>query len=145
MPVNSQIFASLATIYSIYSNTNDQNLFLKQNRKHIKILTDSLWEQIVSNLFKIHPRNHTDAHFILNKEKHKLTSPEDLRVAEALLDVLRNYDILIDKNYIDAVKKVDLLLTKSLKNLCINLAHHPAHKQYGYAIKLSKLLMEPSQ
>ena len=144
MPANSQILISLSTFYSSYSNANDQNLFLKQNRKIIKILTDSLWEQIVSNLFEIHPRNYTDAHFILNKEKHKLTSPEDLRVAEALIDVLRHYDVLIDKNYIDVVKKVDVLLTKSLKNLCINLAHHPAHKQYGYAIKLSNLLVEQS-
>lgn len=140
MPVDSEMFHQLSAVYKNYAEAGDPDTFLKKERRRIKILTDSLWEQTVINLFSVTPRNYTDARAILNREKHRLTSVHDLAVAEAMLAVLQNYEVLIEKSYIDIAAKVKPMFTVTLRRLCLNLADHPSHMAYGYAVRLSQLL-----
>ena len=140
MPVSSEMFRQLSNIYRSYSGSSDQVEYIKKNRKIIRVLVDSLWEQIVVNLFSMQPRNYTDARSILNTRLNQLTHSEDVAVAQAMLDVLKEYDALIEKSYIDLTNRIKPILVVSLRRLCFSLTQHRDHKAYGYAITLQGLL-----
>lgn len=140
MPVCNEIFSELAQVFHLYTQSESDETFYKTNRKQIKVLVDSLWEQIVENLFGVKPRNCTDARQIINNRKAGLTSADDMAVVEALLVVLRDYDVLIDTNYIDITKKMTPVFTINLKGVCSALTQHSSHRFDEKATKLSILL-----
>lgn len=140
MPVSNEIFLPVSQLYHSYSTSSDQDKFLEKNRKMIKVLTDSLWEQTVESLFSIKPRNYLDARRIINKNKHTLSLPDDLAIAESLLVVLRDYDVLIDKSYINIVEKLRPIFLVSLKRFCMNLTLHRNHNSTEHATKLRTIL-----
>ena len=140
MPVSNEIFSPLSQIYYSYSESLDQDAFLAKNRKKIKVLVDSLWEQTVESLFSIKPRNYMDARRIINTNKHTLSSSDDLAIAESLLVVLRDYDVLIDKSYIDIVQKLRPIFLISMKKFCIRLTVHRKHNSTMHATMLINVL-----
>jgi len=140
MPVSNEIFLPLSQLYRSYSTSTDQDDFLNKNRKEIKVLADSLWEQTVESLFAVKPRNYTDARRIINTNRDKLTLLDDLAVIDALLEVLREYDVLVDKSYIDIAKKMRPIFLVSLKKFCMNLTFHRDHETTAHAIELRRLL-----
>lgn len=140
MPVDSEMFHELTNVYQSYSKANDQTDFIKNNRKNIKILTDSLWEQILFSIFAATPRSYTDARLIINENIDKLEIAEDIAIANAMLAVLKEYDALIEKSYINITDKIKPILAISLRRLCLCLTQHRDHKNFGYAMTLQTLL-----
>ena len=124
MPVSPSILTPLLTLYQTYStSTKDEEFFVGERRK-IKVLVDAIWEQVTESLFKQKPRNYTDARRILIAKKSDLKEVDDQQLAEALIVLLRDYEVLIETGYINVVEKMRPFFLIRLKGLCLNLALH---------------------
>lgn len=89
----------------------------QKNRKKIKIIVDSIYEQSVENITGQKPRNHLDARFRINKFiKNNETKYIDFLMS--LDEVLSYYDTLSDKRYIDHSKDMESLFEGPLNRLC---------------------------
>ncbi|RJG18454.1 hypothetical protein D4A39_08275 [Alcanivorax profundi] len=140
MPVSEGILTEISSLYYGFKNSADVADYLFKNRKEIRIISDSLWEQSVENIFGVKPKNYLHAMQIINKNKHEISDQEDIAVVNALHEVLLEYDVIIDKRYIDISKSLLPLFVGDLKRLCIALASHSAHLERLPAAKLLKIL-----
>lgn len=140
MLVSEDLFEPLLDIYRAHNEAVEKDKFLNNKRKPIKIIVDTLWEQIVESLFEIKPTNHLDARRIINSNKYMLTDDEDISVVDSLADVLKGYDVLNEKSYIDHSEQLHDILLVSLRRLCINLSEHKELKKKQKVILLRTML-----
>lgn len=137
----------LIEIHTIFSNflsigTNEQGDFLQRNRKKLKILIETITEQLVAAYFKENFVNIPTALLVINAQIQGLTDRDDILLLEALRDVLRHYEILADKSYIDHKPKLEPLFRKEIRMLCLNISLHKVVFKNTYAAKLRRLLNE---
>ena len=143
MIVAIEIFPELYEVYLDCFVTSGKKRALgtiQKNRKKIKILVDTIYEQTIENLFDQKPRNYLSARKILNDNKHCVINDFDRSLLDDLSLVLRDYDVLIDKHYVDHTDKLSYLLSCSLKKLCLKLCSHSAFADDDHAKQLIRLL-----
>lgn len=142
MPVSNEIFPQLSILYHEYSISADEDAFFKQNKKKIKVISDSLWEQIVESIINIKPRNYLDARSIINANIERITIPDDRNTLLKLNVVLQNYELLLDKCYVNLSNKMSPMFVIHLKKLCEQLVSHGSHTTTENSLKLKNLLMK---
>jgi len=135
----------LIQIHSIFSGfvtirTNEQGDFLQRNRKKLKILIETITEQLVASYFKKGFVNVPTALLLINTRIQELTDRDDVSLFESLQSVLRHYEILADKSYIDHKPKLEPLFRKEIKILCMNIALHKEFVKNAHAANLRRLL-----
>lgn len=140
MLVSKHIFTKIAMIYTGYSEAEDNSVYLRVHRKQIRIIADTLWEQILENIFKNKPRNYTDAMFMINRHKQNLTDDDDITVVHKLYELLISYEVILDKNYMDISLKLLPIFKGAFKELCEALARHKMHVDILSAQKLLAML-----
>jgi len=142
MPVSERIFVEISSLYYGFNKSDDSSGYLSEKRKQIKIIADSLWEQSLENIFGSKPRNYSHAMQMINRQRGTLTAQEDIEVVNALHDVLVDYEVINDKNYIDIAEKLLPVFRGALKRLCAALASHSNHAGNLSAKKLIVILRE---
>jgi hypothetical protein len=141
MIVDEAIFEPLQLLYEEYkSSAIDKEKFFNAKRKETKILVDSLTEQIVEELIKEKPRHALNARQLINQARGKVLGNEDIVLLDELASVLKQYDVLDDKSYIDHARKMEDLFNGALRKLCIALSRHPWHRRSGKARMLAHTL-----
>ncbi len=119
---------------------HEQGEFLQKNRKKLKILVETITEQLVESYFHKKPKNIPTATLLINTHIAALTIPDDIHVFESLRSVLQHYEILSDKSYIDHKPKLVPLFQNEIKLLCLNIALHKTLIKNLNASQLRKLL-----
>lgn len=142
MPVSKDIFLELTSLYYGYTHADDESKYLANQRKKIKVISDSLWEQTLENIFHEKPRNNTAALRMINRKREALTNNDDINVVNAVYGLLKDYDAVTDKMYIDIAKKLSPFFVGPLKRLCLALSAHGDHAGSHRANKLIELLGE---
>jgi hypothetical protein len=141
MIVDESIFEPLQNLYKEYkSSAKDKERYFNNKRKEIKILVDSLTEQIVEELIGEKPRHALNARQLINKAHGNLVGQEDVALLDELAAVLKQYDVLDDKSYIDHSRKMDDLLNGALRKLCMALSRHSRHQRSAQARMLAHTL-----
>jgi hypothetical protein len=135
----------LVEIHSIFSDfvaagINGQGDFLQKNRKKLKILIETITEQLIASHFYERFVNVPTALLVINTRIQELTDPNDATLFRSLQDVLRHYEILADKSYIDHKPKLEPLFRREIKILCMNIALDKGFVRNGNAAKLRGLL-----
>jgi hypothetical protein len=96
--ITDAMFAELAALYRNYNSSTSPQEFLRRQRHSIRILVDSLWEQLTRSLPGEAPRNAIEARRKI--AEHQQSSSEDMHLMlRAMADVLQNYEILIKNPY----------------------------------------------
>jgi hypothetical protein len=145
MPVAEELFEPILTLYrDLPAEADNQGSYLVDHRAEIKLLLDSIWEQALTNILHTKPRNHLEAQLHLNQARLDLLPSHDVQVLQSLLAVLDDYAILAGDPYIDRSKPLTRLFQEELRNLCINLSAHPAHRTSTLARNLRTFLMRVS-
>jgi len=114
-------------------------LAIQENRKKIKILVDSIYEQSIENITGEKPKNHLDARSKINNFL-RCNESEYSNFLKALRNVLYDYGVLVDKRYIDHSKNMERLLNGSLNNLCRQLCSQSCYDDISSAKVLNKIL-----
>lgn len=114
--------AIIDEIFEVYVDCYEDDSYIdytivQKNRKKIKIIIDSIYEQSIENVTGQKPRNHLDARARINK-LIKRDEAEYLDFLKTLDEVLSHYDVLSDKRYIDHSKDMESLLEGPLNRLC---------------------------
>jgi hypothetical protein len=120
----------------------DQDDFIRKNRKKLKILIETLAEQLVETYFGSKPKNIPTAVLLINTHISTLLDADDARVIGSLGAVLKHYEVLADKSYINHKPKLEPLLRNEIKSLCINIVLHPKLRMNQHAAKLRGFLNE---
>jgi len=142
MPVSEAILPELLSLYQNYLTSFDVDNYLRKNKKTILYLVDSLWEQITFNYTGTHSRNHQDSRRLLNIFKNTNPPREDIELLDALLEILREYDTLTDKRYVDTAKVIRPIFLGQLKRLCHAIASHSKLAAISSAVELKNILKE---
>lgn len=141
MIVNEAIFVPLGLLYNEYNKAkNTKEHFYNKNRKKIKVLVDALSEQLVEELLGSKPRNALDARKIINSELVRIKIKEDIALLEALQAVLKQYEVLSDKAYIDHSRKMEDVFNGAMRDLCWKLTIHSRHEENAKARALKTAL-----
>lgn len=135
----------LNELYSIYFefvrlHQTDPNKFIKRNRKKLRILIDTITEQLVESYFHAKPRNIPTAALMINRHKQQLTDRDDIKLFDSLSDVLQHYEILADKTYIDHKPKLEPLFRREIRQLSLNIALHNKLVNNAHAVRLRMFL-----
>lgn len=138
MFVAEDIFDKIQRIYYQYNGTKDDKLseFLHKNRRKLKIIVDSLWEQIISNRLNKRPRNATEALRTINIYLNSNPDYPDKDVLFYLGKVLENYKPLDDKSYIDYTDDLLEIMDNHFYHLTKYLCMHPELKDNKHAASL---------
>lgn len=136
--------AIIDEIFEVYLNCYEDDscidyAIVQKNRKKIKIIVDSIYEQSVENITGQKPRNHLDARSRINRFI-KGSEAEHQDFLKSLDEVLSHYDVLSDKRYIDHSKDMESLLEGPLNRLCNKLCTWEHYANMPSARALRSLL-----
>jgi hypothetical protein len=142
MPVNDSL---LITIHILFSGLAEKHKekhgeYLAKNRKKLKILVETVTEQLVESYFHKKPNNIPTAKLIINSNKKEITDTDDAALLNALSNVLIHYEVLSDKTYIDHKPELESLVQKEMRILFLNLVLHKKLAMNTHAKRLRILL-----
>ena len=101
--------------------------FFSGHRKSIKLLVDSVWEQLVESICAVQPRSSKHARLLINESRNAGTiSPDASEVCIALNAVLENYWVLESADYVEYEQRIRYFLTEPLRLFCLALSNAPA-------------------
>lgn len=140
MPVAESILPKIYSIFNEYKNSNDEDTFTNTYRKEIKIIVDTLFEQIIESILDEKPRNALNARLAINKTDLSAYSSSDRKLLNSLKNVLVEYDGLNSKEYIDHSESLIDFVSNELYALSIALINHEKLSQCDNAKSLKKLL-----
>lgn len=144
MYVTNELLIELHDILKIFFSTeaNEQGDFVQKNRKRLKILVETITEQLVDIYFHKRFVNVPTSLLEINNQLGQLSDSDDRALFTALRDVLQRYEILADKSYIDHKPKLVPLFQKEIRLLCLNISLHKKVVMNPQAAKLRRLLNE---
>jgi hypothetical protein len=140
VPVTEAILLDLSAFYLELSRTGHWEAWIVKQKRALKILVDSLWEQIELNVLGKEPRNALEARKVLIEADRSGRSAHDIHVLDSLLEVLREYDVLISTSYIDIGSRLTPFVKGALKDLCVELSSHPDLNGSAAAAELARVL-----
>lgn len=114
---------------------------LKIKKLDFKIIIDSLTEQIIQYIFHLKPNGIINAREIINKNDLFKLHKQDRIVAEALNAVLKDYNEVFTKQYIDISDRINNFIDDALLNLSKALLNHKSLKNDINAKKLIGILL----
>ncbi|MET3697012.1 hypothetical protein SAMN05877753_101410 [Bacillus oleivorans] len=110
------------------------------SRKEIKIVVDSLIEQIYQYYFESKPNGILNIRQKINNELDSLQNEEDKILLRSLGSILREYNSAFSKDYIDHSSSFNTFLNNELKNLSLALVKHSYFSNDEHAKSLKGLL-----
>lgn len=142
MPVAESILPKIYSIFNEYKNSKDEDTFTNKYRKEIKIIVDTLFEQIIESILDQKPRNALNARLAINKTDLSAYSSSDRKLLNSLKNVLVEYDSLNSKEYIDHSESLIDFVSNELYALSIALINHEKLSQCDNAQSLKNYLIE---
>lgn len=140
MPVAKSILLKIHSLFHEYNIANNNEKFAKSHRKEIKIIVDSLFEQIIESLLGEKPRNAMTARIMINNYDQSNSTDADKRLLGALKNLLSQYHCLDSKAYIDHTNSIVDFVSNELYELSLSLVLHTALSKNSHAKSLGKLL-----
>jgi hypothetical protein len=143
MLVEDELLVKIKNLYVDYQSCDDIEEFLFSSRRKLKILVDSLWEQLVLKFLDKHPRNAREALRILNIYcANQEIDPINRPIVQSLVSMLENYRVLDDKTYIDFSEDLIKIMDNHFYHLIYNLCDHAEQSQSGQAMALKRTIAE---
>ncbi len=119
MPVAKKLVRPLSDLYSsLPVDRDDRRPYVIERRAEIKLLVDTIWEQVIAELLEESPRNHVEARHFINGTNLSMFAAHDREVLRSLDAVLQMYGALDGDPYIDRSKPLVRLVTHKLSRLC---------------------------
>ena len=141
MPVAEELFGPFLEMYrALPEDQKSQTQFLAKRRPELRLLLDSVWEQTVFNILKVKPRNHLEARRFINEADLGALPPHDATILRSVLVVLNEYDVFVDKAYVDYSKRISGMVLTTIRRMCLELAAHPLLKPSALAQQLTCVL-----
>jgi len=141
MPVAEDLFRTFLEMYrALPLDRESQTEFLAKRRAEMRLLLDSVWEQTLFNILNVRPRNDLEARRAINQANISELPPHDAAVLRSVLAVLNEYDVFVDKAYIDHSRRISGLVATSIRRMCLDLAAHPVFAHSALAQQLTDLL-----
>ncbi|CAM2999758.1 hypothetical protein [Vibrio mytili] len=97
--INDNMIAALSEIFFEYYESDDRQQKSYKMRKRVKVLFDSIYEQVIKNFFNKRANNEAHALIIINRADKSSMSSYQSNVLECLHSSLGVYSALSDKNY----------------------------------------------
>lgn len=111
----------------------------KINRKEMKVIVDSINEQLCNYFFQQKPSGQR-TRSLINKNMHGFSNQEDKEILIALDAVLREYPNVFSKTYSDHNSNFDEFMKNEMKKLCKALTEHSIFRNDDNAKRLRGLL-----
>ena len=92
------------------------------------------------NILKVKPRNYLEARRAINQANINALPPHDAAVLRGVLAVLEEYDVFVDKAYVNYSKRISGLVATSIRRMCLELAAHPLFTHSALAQQLTDVL-----
>lgn len=136
-----ELFLELHDLYAdLPSDEQSRRSRFLARRTEIKVLVDTIWEQVLVALTGEKPRNAQEARRCVNAIEPRLAVEADRIVLTRLRGVLDDYAALDGSPYIDRARPLDELVMARLKSLCLALTRHPQHVGAEEAARLRRQL-----
>lgn len=104
--------------------------YMNLKRENVKIVTDAIQEQIIENILKEKARNIATARLLINRViKTDIISSENKSLLVKLGAVLKEYDDVFIKSYVDYSSELDAFMKGPFKNLLEDLFKR---KEFNY-------------
>ena len=140
MPVAKPILLKMHSLFHKYNVADNNEEFAKIYRKEIKIIVDSLFEQIIESLLGEKPRNAMTARVMINNHDLSNSTDADKKLLGALKNLLSQYHCLDSKAYIDHTNSIVDFVSNELYELSLSLVIHTSLSKNSHAKALKKLL-----
>jgi hypothetical protein len=140
MPVAKPILLKIHSLFHEYNVADNNEEFAKIHRKEIKIIVDSLFEQIIESLLGEKPRNAMTARVMINNHDLSNSTDADKKLLGALKNLLSQYHCLDSKAYIDHTNSIVDFVSNELYELSLSLVIHTSLSKNSHAKALKKLL-----
>ena len=143
MLVTEALLLRIAAMYRDYARADAREVYLKHFRPQLRILIDSLWEQILNGLLSVRPRNALEARQAIARGLGTTTlESTEKEVLNALAEVLKNYELLSSGPYMEIGKTLDPLVRTTVFRLSYALVVVPRHAGLIATKKLAQALEE---
>ncbi|WNQ12068.1 hypothetical protein MJA45_03120 [Paenibacillus aurantius] len=109
------------------------------SRKTMKIIVDSIIEQIHAHYFKTKPNGHANIRATINSNLESFNEKEDKNVLRSLNAILRVYGSVFSKSYSDHDTDYEEFLKNELKAFSKALTEHTLFKDDVNAKKIREL------
>jgi hypothetical protein len=128
----------LARFLRDYGASSERENFARHKKQKIKILVDTLWEQLINKILEKKPRNALEARRVIAERDEATIGKEDALILESLANVLKEYDRVSRDLYIELPNELSSFVLDPFLQLCGSLALHPFHSS---SIAASKITM----
>ncbi|MCT4621576.1 MAG: hypothetical protein N4A62_19585 [Marinisporobacter sp.] len=116
--INSAMAVNLQGIYSV---PIDRKTY---NRKKIKIIVDSLIEQLCDYYFSRKPSGVSNVRVLINRDKGQFQDSQDKVILDSFSKVLRSYEDVFATSYCGHTEEVEKFVDEKLKELTRNISNH---------------------
>lgn len=113
----------------------------KYKRKKLKVIVDSIMEQLCSYYLDSRPNSAWDIRASIITKLDQTTTAEDIDVLNAFNSLLREYTQTFSKSYSDHSSTQQNFINNELKILTIALIKHNIHKNDDNANSLRRILL----
>jgi hypothetical protein len=125
---------------AIPPSKKEKREYLVASRAELRLLVDSVVEQVCGNLLGKKTRNSAEARRDINAALKGNTITLDRELLKALDSLLSEYHVLEDKTYIDYAGPMSTLLDKYLRPVVRSLSEHPSLMSSSSAIRLKSIV-----
>ncbi|OXS52155.1 hypothetical protein B1A99_34935 [Cohnella sp. CIP 111063] len=133
---------SAAMIQQLYTIQFDHRYTKKHiSRKSMKIIVDSIIEQICSHYFQIRPNGIQKLRLLINTKIVSINEEEDKAILRSLSAILREYSTVFSKTYSDHDQDFNDFLNQELFAFMKELTNHSLFRTDDNAIRLRSLLI----
>jgi hypothetical protein len=113
--------AMTLTLYNFYDDTKEPQPI---DRKEVKVIVDSLIEQLCQHYFQRRPNGVENIRTLINSSIVNFTNAEDKAVLKNLNKLLREYKEAFSSGYSDHKDTFEYFIKNELKCLTSSIIHH---------------------